>query len=295
MWEIIIIILLILVLGVVLFLVFREKKGNTEEYLENALYKTWLKVGLGEKIALIAEQASEIKKSYQSFDQLLRIPTERGNFGEISLETILSDQLPAEMFGLQKQVLEGKKPDAYIKSTVGIICIDSKFPLDNYRKFVECEDPQEKSNFKKAFKDDVEKQLKKIADDYVCPLKGSAEFAFAYIPVESVAYYLQTEESELLLKMVKKGVQVLSPLTLSQKVELIKAGVYALRLSENAKVVRNEILNLGSSFKKVDEIWKVLYETHIKNVNLKADELDSAYRKLKEKFENIQSREIDQD
>ncbi len=226
---------------------------------------------------------------------MLRTPTERGHFGEISLETILADQLPPTMYGIREKILEGKIPDAHIKSTVGIICIDSKFPLENYRRLVETEEQKEKSNFRKAFKDDVENHLKKIAGEYVCPDKGSAEFAFAYIPVESVAYYLLTEESDLLFKMVKKGVQVVSPLTLSQKVELIKAGVQARYLSEKALVVRKEILSLASSFRKVDEIWKVFYESHLKNVTRKADELDIAYKKLRDEFDNIQKGEINKE
>lgn len=59
--------------------------------------------------------------------------------------------------------------------------------------------------------------LTKIAEDYVCPEKESAEFAFAYIPSESTYWFLVTERYDLLRDFTKKGVQVVSPLTLSYK------------------------------------------------------------------------------
>jgi DNA recombination protein RmuC len=215
------------------------------------------------------------------------VPTERASLGEIALETILSDQLPPDMFGIRERVLDGKTPDANIKSTVGIICIDSKFPLDNYRKMMEVEDPKEGESFKKQFLKDVRGHLDKIAKDYVCPEKGSTEFAFAYIPSESVYYFLLKEFWETLRDYARKGVQVTSPLTLSCRIELIKAGVHAKKLSEEAKKVRNDIIKLSQRFRDIDEKWGVFYETHLRNAGRKAEELDEAYKRLREEFDRI--------
>ncbi|MHA1333661.1 MAG: DNA recombination protein RmuC [Candidatus Odinarchaeia archaeon] len=191
------------------------------------------------------------------------------------------------MFGIRKEIFDGKKPDAHIKSTVGIICIDSKFPLDNYKKMIESNDLKEKENYKKQFLRDVKGHLDKIACDYVCPEKGSADFAFAYIPSEGVYWFLVNEAFELLRDYTKNGVQVVSPLTLSHKVELIKAGVHAKKLSEEAERVKNDILRLSQRFRDIDDAWKVFYTRHFKNLANKAEELDSAYRKLREEFERI--------
>ena len=235
----------------------------------------------------MATHAKEIKETHKSIEQMLRVPAERGAFGEIALETILSDQLPPDMFGIREKVLEGKTPDAYIKSTVGIICIDSKFPLENYRKIMESDDPQEKEKFKRQFLRDVKGHLDKIASDYVCPEKGSADFAFAFIPSEGVYWFLINESFELLREYTKNGVQVVSPLTLSHKVELIKAGVHAKKLSEEAEKVKNDILRLSQRFREVDEVWRVFYKTHFKNLAGKAEELDEVYKRLREEFDRI--------
>jgi len=276
----------IILLGIIIFLLLKREKIEKED-IENVILKIWNESGLNERIGELGLHAKEIKEAHKSIERMLRVPFERGSFGEIVLETILSDQLPPDMFGIRKKVLDGKIPDAYIKSTVGIICIDSKFPLENYRKMIESEDLKEKEIYKNNFLRDVKFHLEKIANDYVCPEKGSAGFAFAYIPSESVYWFLVNSAFEMLRDYVKKGVQVVSPLTLSHKIELIKAGVHAKKLSEEAERVNNAILELSREFEKIDKVWKTFYGTHLKNLVGKAEELDGAYKRLKEEFDKI--------
>ncbi len=277
---------IIVLLAILIVLSLRKVKVEPQD-IETAILRVWKESGLSDKVGELATHAKEIKETHKSIEQMLRVPAERGAFGEIALETILSDQLPPDMFGIREKVLEGKTPDAYIKSTVGIICIDSKFPLENYRKMMESDDPREKERFKRQFLRDVKGHLDKIASDYVCPERGSADFAFAFIPSEGVYWFLINEAFELLHEYTKNGVQVVSPLTLSHKVELIKAGVHAKKLSEEAEKVKNDILRLSQRFRKVDEAWRVFYKTHFKNLAGKAEELDEAYKRLREEFDRI--------
>lgn len=276
----------VILLVVLIFLVLKGR-GVKPRDIENAVSSTWAKLGLEEKIGKVATHAQDIRNSYRSIEQMLRVPTERAALGEISLETILSDQLPPDMFGIRRMILDGKIPDAHIRSTVGLICIDSKFPLDNYRKMVETQDSREKEQFKNDFRKDVKSHLSKIAEDYVCPEAGSAEFAFAYIPSEAVYYFLVNEEFEMLRDYTKRGVQVVSPLTLSSKVELIKAGVHAKKLSEEAESVRRSLNVISQRFNGIDELWRVFYNTHLRNAGERAEELDRAYKKLRDEFDRV--------
>jgi DNA recombination protein RmuC len=191
------------------------------------------------------------------------------------------------MYGIRETVFDGKRPDANIKSTEGLVCIDSKFSLDNYGRMLVTEDSAEKQRLKKDFIADVRRCLDKIALDYVCPDKGSAEFAFAYIPSESVYYYLLTEAYDLLLEYGRGGVQVVSPLTLSAKIELIRAGVQAKKLSEQAEDVKNDLLKISRGFAEIDDKWRLLYETHLKNAVDRAADLDRSYKKLRDEFDRI--------
>jgi len=276
----------ILVLVVVLIVLVWTTRGIKRDDVETAISKSWIGLGLGERIRSVELHAERIDSSYRSFEQLLRVPTERASFGELSLETMLADQLPSDMFMIRKRVADGHIPDAAIRSTVGLICIDSKFPLDNYARMLEC-DGDEAAALQRRFARDVRGHLEKIASDYVFPQRGSAEFAFAYVPSESVYYYLVNQAFDLLREYTRRGVQVVSPLTLSQKVELIKAGVHARRLSENAEKVSNDLQTLARCFAEVDEAWRVYYDTHLRNLVNKSEDLDRAYRGVREAFDRI--------
>ena len=279
--TVVIVLLLILVYLVI-------KRGQVKpKDIELAISSVWQESGLDEKIGRLTTYAEDIRNDYRALDQMLRVPVGRASLGEMALEQILSDQLPADMFGIREKILDGKIPDAHIKSTVGTICIDSKFPLDNYRLMLEAEDSQERERLKKQFLRNVRYHLDKIADDYVCPEQGSAEFAFAFIPSESVYYFLVTDAYETLRIYTSKGVQVVSPLTLSHKIELIKAGVHARRLSEQAENIRNDIARLSQRFHEVDNNWQTFYDIHLRNATNKAEELDGAYKRLKEEFDRI--------
>jgi DNA recombination protein RmuC len=276
----------ILLLGVLIFLVIRSRRVQPSD-LKNVMSSTWTEMGLDQKIGTIESHANDIRQSYRSFEQMLRVPKERASFGELALETILADQLPPDMYGIRETVFDGKRPDAHIKSTEGVVCIDSKFSLDNYGRMLATEDPAEKQRFKKDFVGDVRRCLDKIALDYVCPDRGSAEFAFAYIPSESVYYFLLNEAYEMLLEYGKGGVQVVSPLTFSAKIELIRAGVQAKKLSEQAEEVKNDLITISRRFAEVDDKWRLLYETHLKNTVDRAADLDKSYKKLRDEFDRI--------
>lgn len=278
--------MVIVLLIVLLYLVL--KRGQVEQKdIEFAISSVWRESGLDEKIGRMATYAEDIRNDYRALDQMLRVPVERASLGEIALERILSDQLPPDMFGIRERTLDRKVPDAHIKSTVGAICIDSKFPLENYRRMMETEDSKEKEKLKRQFLRDVQGHLDKIAIDYVCPENGSAEFAFAFLPSESVYYFLVTEAYDALRSYTSKGVQVVSPLTLSHKIELIKAGVHARKLSEQAEKIRNDIARLSQRFGEVDRSWQVFYESHLRNAMKKAEELNEAYRRVREEFDRI--------
>ena len=278
---------IILILLIILLIISLKKSDTDAKQIENVIIKAWNDARLGEKLGEIASHAREMKNIHRSIEKMLRVPAERGALGEIALETILADELPPDMFGIRKKILNNRIPDAYIKSTVGIICIDSKFPLENYRKMLDADDERDKENYKKQFIRDVRGHLDKIAKDYVCPEEGSAEFAFAYIPSEGVYWFLVHEAFEVLREYTKRGVQVVSPLTLSHKIELIKTGVHAKKLSEEADKIRRDLIMLSNKFREIDNLWKIFYQTHLRNLSFKADELNNAYKELRQEFEKI--------
>ena len=71
-----------------------------------------------------------------NFQQMLKVPKVRGGFGEILLENLLRDTIPADRFQMQyKFTSSGEVADAIIRLLDNqIVVIDAKFPLANFEK-----------------------------------------------------------------------------------------------------------------------------------------------------------------
>ncbi|APE96027.1 DNA recombination protein RmuC [Halodesulfurarchaeum formicicum] len=260
--------------------------GVETDQLTAALSQSLSSMEFGETVSRIEDRAGKIESLHDDFDRLLRAPRERGEFGEVQLEVMLSDHLHPGMYGIREQVVGSKTPDAHVETPEGIVAIDSKFPLDRYEQFLQADDPEQKRAHKRAFRDAVESQLAKIERDYVDPSAGTTDFAFAYIPSESVYYHLITEEYDLLREYTKRGVQVVSPLTLGHKLELLKTGAQAQKLSEEAEAVLDHLAQLGDRFESVEDEWST-HKRHVDNAAKRADDVDRALGQVRDAFDRI--------
>lgn len=286
----------ILVLILVGWLVVDRRSARSavnSEQLTNALNRSLDEADLQHNLSLIEDHAEQIQTLHADLSELLRNPQQRGRFGEQQLELILEDHLPPDRFGTDEAVVDGKRPDAHIETSAGVVCIDAKFPLDNYREFVNAEDETEKAQFRRAFRDDVSDRLDEIATKYVRPEAGTASVAFGFIPSETVYHYLITEEYDLLQEATRAGVQVVSPLTLGHKLELISADIRTQQLSEQAEQIRDELTRLDRRFASLGDHWETL-QTHLRNAEGKARDVDQDYNRLREEFDRITQRVGDQ-
>ncbi|AKH98562.1 DNA recombination protein RmuC [Halanaeroarchaeum sulfurireducens] len=257
------------------------------DQLRTALHATLSEMDFAESVSRIEDRATELRDVHHDLEQLLRVPRERGAFGEEQLEIILEDHLPPDMFGVRERVVGNKTPDAHIETQEGLVCIDSKFSLDAYERAIEAQDPSERAAHERTFRNQVDEQLAKIAEDYVRPDRGTTDFAFAFVPSESVYYHLVTEEYDMLQEYTRRGVQVVSPLTLGHKLELIKAGVQARKLSEEAAEILEHLDRLDRRFDAFEDEWSTL-ERHVANAHTKAEDVDQEIARMRESFDRIE-------
>src|SRR5262245_5778676 len=99
-----------------LLVVVLTRRQITSHEVGSAISETWVRLGLGQVIGRLEVQAEDIRKTYTTLEQMLRSPTGRASFGELSLEVLLADQLPAGYFGIRENCFRGKIPDAHIKA-----------------------------------------------------------------------------------------------------------------------------------------------------------------------------------
>ena len=283
------VILLILVVLVILFRLSGRlgKISVDEEAVKGAIATCWKELGVDQDIGAIKERANDIQNATQSLENLFRVTRGRGEYGEFQLEQILKDILPSQYVHIRKRIPQiGKIPDAHIVTPQRILCIDSKFPLDNYRKMLEATEETEKEKFSANFRNDVEGHIEKIKTDYVKPEEGTTPFAFGFIPSEAVYQYLTECEMTLVAEAAAEGVLLVSPATLAINLNLLSVGLKATEISERAEQIEKNLGRLSTSLQIVEDSWNTLY-THIQHAYNKAGEVNQKQNNLRLTFQQV--------
>ena len=139
---------------------------------------------------------SEIGRSMKDLQDFLSSPKMRGNIGEQILNDLLKQNFPQESFALQYTFNNGSKVDAVLKTSNGLIPIDAKFPMENFRKMLHVDSDIEKKKIKKVFISDVKKHITDISKKYILAEENTVDYAIMYIPSEAI-YYEIINDSDL--------------------------------------------------------------------------------------------------
>lgn len=108
-------------------------------------------------------EMSEIGRNMRELQEFLRSPKLRGNVGEQVLKELLGQMLPKQSFHLQYTFKSGVTVDAAVTTSAGIIPIDSKFPMENFRRMSGAETEQEKKAASREFLKDVKTHIDDIS------------------------------------------------------------------------------------------------------------------------------------
>lgn len=206
------------------------------------------------------ERIVEISKDINQLSDILQSPKLRGGIGEFQLENMLRQIIPTEHFQSQVKVGEGLA-DAVIFLREGKLCIDSKFPLENFRRLIEpniTED--ERKKFTRDFASDVKKHADNIASKYILP-KETLDFAFMFIPAENV-YYEILLNPELHQYSLSRKVVPVSPNTLYAYLQAIAIGFRGMKIEQESKLIEQILLGLKKNFDKFKDHFRLI-GTHI--------------------------------
>ncbi|MDP2942299.1 MAG: DNA recombination protein RmuC [Candidatus Omnitrophota bacterium] len=282
-----------ILISLYLFKEVRKLPRDVSSSVTEALQVTTVAIGdinrsLGE-LKTRGERFEDFGKAINEIGNLLRPPHIRGMTGEILLEKILSDMLPSGIYQMKHTFRSGEQVDAVIKFREFILPVDSKFPLDSFKKMLECETEDDKRRCYKEFVQAVKRQVDSISRKYILPDENTFEFAFMYVPSESVYYEAVVrdkhygEESSLLSYAAKNRVYIVSPATLFPYISTIVHGLKAFRIEENAKQILERIGALRKDFEEFKTVFDVV-----------GAHLSDAYKKyLSEAVKRLSKVEID--
>ena len=256
------------------------------ESMKGAIMTTWRELGIDQDIGVIKTRADDILRTSQGLESLFKVTRGRAEYGEFQLEQILKDILPSQYVHIRERLPIGT-PDAYVTTPQEkILCIDSKFPLDNYRRMLEAKDEEERGSLSANFRSNVKAHIDTIKERYVKPEEGTTPFAFGFLPSEAVYQYLTECEMSLVAEAAKEGVLLVSPATLAINLNLLSVGLKAIEISERAEQIQKNLGRLSTSLEEVEGVWGTLY-AHIKNAYNKAGEVNEKHIRLRDTFERI--------
>jgi len=235
------------------------------------------------------ERFIEIGKSISELQDILRPPKLRGELGELFLENLLTQILPAENYTMQYTFKNGTKVDAIIRLSNGLVSVDAKFPLENFRRIMEGQSEEEKASRRKEFMRDVKKHVDSISSKYILPDEGTFDFALMYIPAENVYYeiILKDEgESGLLPYALQKRVIPVSPYSFYAYLRTILLGLRGMRIEKEARELQDALGRLQGDFERFKKDFDTI-GTHLSNAKNKYDDASRAVERFGDKLGGI--------
>lgn len=227
-------------------------------------------------------EIGEIGRGMKDFQEFLKSPKLRGNVGEHVLKQLLTEMLPKNSFHLQYSFSSGEKVDAAIKTTGGIIPIDSKFPMENFRKMTKATNDSEKLNFEKQFIRDIKIHIDSISRKYILTTEGTMDYALMYIPSESV-YYEVVNNADLFDYAGAHSVLPVSPTTFYAYMKVILTSFEGVKIEKKAKEILKNLKAIQKDYEKVEENLSVL-QKHVTNAKNTMDYVTNAFGKLGQKI-----------
>jgi DNA recombination protein RmuC len=240
-------------------------------------------------------QIHEVGKAAAELVNILRAPKLRGGMGELFLGDLLAQILPAEHFKLQHRFRSGEAVDAVIQIGNKFVPVDSKFPLENFRRIVDAQSDSERVAARKQFLRDVKKHVDSIATKYILPDEGTYNFALMYVPAENVYYETiikeeasaSGEERPLFSYALEKRVVPVSPNSFYAYLQTILLGLRGMQVEERAQEILNTLARLRGDFEKVQENFRVLGK-HLTNATGSYSETEKTLTKLDAKLGQIE-------
>ena len=220
----------------------------------------------------------------KELNEFLRSPKLRGNIGEQVLKDLISQMFPKKSFHLQYGFKSGDKVDAAIQTDAGIIPIDSKFPVDTFKKIAKATNKDEIILIKKDFERDVKKHVDDIARKYILAEEKTVDYAIMYVPSESVYYELINNETVFDYAGQNRVLPV-SPMSFYAYIKAILISFEGEKIETKAKEILKILQAIKKDYQKTDEAFSVLNK-HVTNAYNQSSQVSKSFSSLGQKLES---------
>lgn len=263
----------------------------------NATMQTSMQKQLSESAKLVADVTQRLAKldetnrrvvdvadELKTLQNVLQNPKQRGVFGEYYLESVLDNILPSKNYKMQYKFNDGEIVDAVVFLDKGqILAIDSKFSLENYNRMVGESTKPEREKLLAKVRSDLKNRIDETSK-YIRPSENTMDFAFMFIPSESLYYDLligdvgtgSSARDLIEYAFRDKHVIIVSPTSFMAYLQTVLQGLRSLQIEEQAKEIQIRVGKLGHHISRFDSFMQKLG----KSLSLTVGHYNDAHKEL---------------
>jgi DNA recombination protein RmuC len=250
-----------------------------------------------QQLGAVQQAGQQMSQAAQTLHNILGGAKSRGSLGEVALERLLEDALPRDRYQRQYKFTTGETVDAVIFLRDRLLSIDSKFPLDAYRRMNDLNGASASAQAtgaaeesRRAFVTAVKGHADTIAKKYLLPDEGTLEIALMFVPSENVYYELLMTSDAKQLPLDEycrsKNVIAVSPNTLYAHLQVILMGLRGMQIEENAKQLHASLAGLQKQLENLADPFGKL-GTHLKNAQQSYADAEKRLEKAESTLENM--------
>lgn len=238
------------------------------------------------QLAEVQLAGQEMSKSTQTLQNVLGGAKTRGILGEVVLERLLQDALPRSAYETQHRFdSTGAIVDAIIRLGDHILCVDSKFPLESYRRLLETGEPA-----RREFSAAVRKHADSIAEKYILQDEHTFDYALMFVPSEGVYYELQVMQDSKTGQIEEycrsRRVFPVSPNTFYAYLSAVAMSLQGQKIEENARHLLAGMAGLKKQFETFSEVYDKL-GTHLRHAQQSYEDADSRLGRARNSLEQM--------
>ena len=274
-----------------------EISGKVNERLDEGFRKTnETFASVMARLATIDEAQKKIESltgSVVSLQELLGDKRARGAFGEVQLEGLVRNVLPAAAYEMQCTLSNGSRADCVLKlpPPTGRVAVDSKFPLENYhRMFAEGTSEIERAAAQKQFRQDLRHHIEAIGSKYIVPGETS-DGAVMFVPAEAVFAEIHAHHAEVVEFAMARRVWIVSPTTLMAVLNTARAVLKDVETRRQVHVIKECLARLAIEFHRFDDRMRDLAR-HIKQAHEDVEKVQLTSGKITQRFAQIEGVEL---
>lgn len=253
-------------------------------------------INIIKRLAIIDDaqkKITELSTNVVSLQEILTDKRSRGAFGEIQLNVLIKNVLPNNSYHLQYTLSNGSRADCLLllPEPTGKIVIDAKFPLENYKKFVDDQNSElTKQTAKHQFKIDIKKHIQDIHQKYIIAGE-TAEGALMFIPAEAIFAEIHAHHPDLVEYAMQQHVWLASPSTMMAILTTASAVLKDAATRQQVHVIQEHLRLLSQDFTRFEKRMDNL-SRHIQQAHVDIEEVHTSAQKISKRFQQIDKVEL---